>query len=81
VSNGSGISRGQRNRSARLGRLRELVPVTNAVGIDLAEGFRLYVAPIRLSQPAHSRSRSTNFWILPVDVLGSGPNSIVSGHL
>jgi len=38
VSNGSGVSRGDRNRNARLGRLRELVPVTNAiVGIDLAD--------------------------------------------
>ena len=37
MSNGSGISRGDRNRNARLGQLRELVPVTNAiVGIDLA---------------------------------------------
>jgi len=37
VGSGSGVWRGDRNRSARLGRLRELVPVTNAiVGIDLA---------------------------------------------
>jgi hypothetical protein len=38
-----------------------------------------YVAPIRLSWPAHSRSRRTNFWILPVEVLGSAPNSIATG--
>ena len=37
MGNGSGISRGDRNRNARLERLRALVPVTNAiVGIDLA---------------------------------------------
>jgi transposase len=37
MGNGSGVSRGDRNRNARLGRLRALVPVTNAiVGIDLA---------------------------------------------
>src|SRR3954453_8927539 len=36
--NGSGVSRGDRNRNARLARLRELVPLGNAiVGIDLAD--------------------------------------------
>jgi transposase len=34
----SGLSRGDRNRNGRLGRLRELMPAQNAiVGIDLAE--------------------------------------------
>lgn len=38
MSNGSGVSRGDRNRNARLSLLREAVPVTNAiVGIDLAD--------------------------------------------
>ena len=37
MGNGSGLSRGDRNRNARLVRLRELVPPGNAiVGIDLA---------------------------------------------
>jgi transposase len=37
MGNGSGVSRGDRNRNARLERLRVLVPVSNAiVGIDLA---------------------------------------------
>jgi transposase len=37
VGNGSGVSRGERNRNARLARLRGLVPPANAiVGIDLA---------------------------------------------
>jgi hypothetical protein len=37
MGNGSGVSRGDRNRNARLERIRALVPVTNAiVGIDLA---------------------------------------------
>ena len=41
MGNGSGVSRGDRNRNARLTRLRALVPVSNAiVGIDLADpGF------------------------------------------
>ena len=37
--------------------------------------------PIAFSRPAHSRSRSTNFWILPVPVRGSSPNSTAAGHL
>jgi hypothetical protein len=37
MGNASGVSRGDRNRNARLARLRELVPAENAiVGIDLA---------------------------------------------
>jgi hypothetical protein len=37
MSNGSGVSRGDRNRNARLERLRALVPVTNAIAVmDLA---------------------------------------------
>jgi transposase len=37
MGNGSGVSRGDRNRNARLEKLRALVPVSNAiVGIDLA---------------------------------------------
>jgi len=37
MGNGSGVSRGDRNRNARLERLRSLVPATNAIaGIDLA---------------------------------------------
>ena len=39
------------------------------------------VPPTCASWSAHSRWRSTNFWVLPVDVFGSGPNSIESGHL
>jgi transposase len=36
MSNGNGVSRGDRNRKARLFRLRVLVPACNAiVGIDL----------------------------------------------
>jgi len=38
MANGNGVSRGDRNRNARPGRLRELVPLENAmVGIDLAD--------------------------------------------
>ncbi|MEV6102742.1 hypothetical protein [Nocardia sp. NPDC051981] len=44
MGNGSGVSRGDRNRNARLARLRGLVPVSNAiVGIDLAERKQMVV--------------------------------------
>ena len=44
MSNGSGVSRGDRNRNARLARLRVLVPSVNAiVGIDLADRKQMVV--------------------------------------
>jgi len=44
MGNGSGVSRSDRNRNAKLSRLRELVPVTNAiVGIDLADNKQMVV--------------------------------------
>ena len=44
MSNGNGVSRGDRNRNARLERLRVLVPVGNAiVGIDLADAKQMVV--------------------------------------
>ncbi len=44
MTHGNGVSRGDRNRNARLARLRELVPVTNAiVGIDLADKKQMVV--------------------------------------
>ena len=44
MNNGNGVSRGDRNRNARLARLRELVPVGIAiVGIDLADRKQMVV--------------------------------------
>lgn len=44
MGNGSGVSRGDRNRNARLARLRALVPACNAiVGIDLADAKQMVV--------------------------------------
>ena len=44
MSNGSGVSRGDRNRNARLARLRQLVPLENAiVAIDLADRKQMVV--------------------------------------
>src|SRR4030088_701460 len=42
MGNGNGVSRGDRNRNARLGRLRALVPGSNAiVGIDRADAKQM----------------------------------------
>ncbi len=44
MGNGSGVSRGDRNRNARLARLRMLVPPVNAIaGIDLADRKQMVV--------------------------------------
>jgi transposase len=44
MGNGCGVSRGDRNRNAKLARLRALVPVHNAiVGIDLADNKQMVV--------------------------------------
>lgn len=44
MSNGNGVSRGDRNRNARLVQLRSLVPVCNAIiGIDLADNKQMVV--------------------------------------
>ena len=44
MGNGSGVSRGDRNRNARLERLRALMPVTNAiVGTGLAGSKQMVV--------------------------------------
>ena len=66
MGNGSGVSRGDRNRNARLGRLRVLVPVTNAiVGIDLADKKQMVVVTDHDSK-SH---RAADF---PLPRLGSG---------
>jgi transposase len=62
VGNGSGVSRGDRNRNARLARLRLLVPATNAiVGIDLADAKQMVVVCDHDSK------------VLPVRRSGAGP--------
>ncbi|WP_157777495.1 hypothetical protein [Nocardia terpenica] len=44
MGNGSGVSRGDRNRNARLARLRALVSTGNAiVGVDLADRKQVVV--------------------------------------
>jgi transposase len=70
VGNGSGLSRGDRNRNARLARLRELVPLGNAiVGIDLAGDTRAVVVTDHGSRVIARRRVSVRAWELG-EVLG-----------
>ena len=65
MNNGNGVSRGDRNRNARLGRLRELVPVSNAiVGIDLADTKQMVVVCDHDSRVLARRTFKLKAWNL-----------------
>jgi transposase len=65
MSNGSGVSRGDRNRNARLERLRALVPLTNAiVGIDLAGKKQMVVVTDHDSKVVARRTFRCRAWDL-----------------
>jgi transposase len=65
VGNGSGLSGGDRNRNARLARLRELVPLSNAiVGIDLADDTQAAVVTDHDSRVLARRRVSARAWEL-----------------
>src|SRR4029077_14201671 len=65
VGNGSGFCRGDRNRNARLVRLRELVPPRNAiVGIDLADDTQAAVVTDHDSRVIARRRVSARAWEL-----------------
>src|SRR4029078_7551095 len=63
--NGNGVSRGDRNRNARLIRLRELVPFENAiVGIDLADKKQMLVVTDHDSKVLARRTFRCKAWDL-----------------
>jgi transposase len=63
--NGNGVSRGDRNRNARLVRLRELVPLENAiVGIDLADRKQMVVVTDHDSRVLARRTFRCKAWDL-----------------
>jgi transposase len=65
VGNGSGLSRGDRNRNARLARLRELVPLSNAImGIDLADDRQAAVVTDHDSRVLARRQVRARAWEL-----------------
>ena len=83
MSNGNGVSRGDRNRNARLNRLRELVPVTNAiVGIDLADNKQMVVVTDHDSKVLGRKTFRCRAWDLGARWTGPpnarrGPGSLV----
>ena len=65
MSDRSGVSRGDRNRNARLARLREAVPVTNAIaGIDLADSKQMVVVADHESRVLARRTFRRRAWEL-----------------
>ena len=67
MGNGSGVSRGDRNRNARLARLRELVPIENAiVGIDLADKKQMVVVCDHDSKVLARRTFRCRAWDLGI---------------
>lgn len=67
MSNGNGVSRGDRNRNARLAKLRALVPVSNAiVGIDLADCKQMVVVCDHDSKVLARRTFRCRAWDLGV---------------
>ena len=67
MTNGNGVSRGDRNRNARLARLRELVPLENAiVGIDLADKKQMVVVTDHDSKVLARKTFRCRAWDLGV---------------
>jgi len=65
MNNGSGVSRGDRNRNARLVRLREMVPSLHAiVGIDLADRKQMVVVSDHDSKVLARRTFRCKAWDL-----------------
>jgi transposase len=65
MGNASGVSRGDRNRNARLARLRALVPLENAiVGIDLADKKQMLVVTDHDSRVLARRTFRCRAWDL-----------------
>jgi transposase len=65
VSDRSGVSRGDRNRNARLARLREAVPSCNAIaGIDLADARQMVVVTDHESRVLARRVFQRRAWQL-----------------
>src|ERR1043165_2132397 len=80
VGNGSGVSRGDRNRNARLGRLRELVPVSNAiVGIDLADRKQMVVVTDHDSRVLARKTFRCRAWDLGAALDWAGARASVHG--
>jgi transposase len=82
MSNGSGVSRGDRNRNARLCRLRAAVPVTNAiVGIDLADRKQMVVVTDHDSKVLARRTFGCKAWDLGAALDWAGERAVRAGFV
>jgi len=80
MGNGSGVSRGDRNRNAKLSRLRELVPVTNAIiGIDLADNKQMVVVCDHDSKVLARRTFRCRAWALGDALDWAGQRAALNG--
>ncbi|MFE3228990.1 transposase [Nocardia sp. NPDC059228] len=80
MGNGSGLSRGDRNRNARLNRLRALVPTGNAiVGIDLADRKQMVVITDHDSKVLARRIFRCRAWDLGAALDWAGDQAAAAG--
>ncbi len=80
MTNGSGVSRGDRNRNARLSRLRSAVPVSNAVvGIDLADRKQMVVVCDHDSRVLARRTFRCKAWDLGAALDWAGDRATRAG--
>ena len=80
MGNGSGVSRGDRNRNARLERLRSLVPVSNAIaGIDLAGSKQMVVVTDHDSKVIARRVFRCRAWDLGAALDWAGERAAAAG--
>jgi transposase len=81
MGNGSGVSRGDRNRNARLDRLRELVPNRNAiVGIDLADKKQMVVVTDHDSKVLARKTFRCRAWDLGAALDWAGKQAAAKGY-
>ena len=77
MGNGNGVCRGDRNRNARLDRLRAVVPVSNViVGIDLADKKQMVVVCDHDSKVLARKTYRCRAWDLGAAL--TGPVSVPS---
>ena len=80
VSDRSGVSRGDRNRNARLARLREAVPLCNAIAaIDLADAKQMVVVTDHESRVLARRVFQRRAWQLGAALDWAAARALASG--
>jgi transposase len=81
VSDRSGVSRGDRNRNARLARLREAVPMTNAIaGIDLSDAKQKVVVADHESRVLARRMFRRRAWELGAALDWAAARAAAAGY-